>query len=982
MDSKCGSLRSILRDPNTPATGQSVRFFSRDAYRVMTPDGSVTSEQNDSPLPENLHLDGANSQVELSPSGSRVRHRVRAPIQGLFQSAQDTSSLSGSPSVVAQSLGSMVPLPPPEVTNIFDMSQRDLAPITANVAAPLLDDAVEIFETDQSMDDETQQIPPRPSPTVAFSPIEVNQTVYHSVEISKAPMHDRSHSFSFGQTVFHPMPKATPGNAPPIEPSPGRSRAVSESMFHTLSRNNKNPELDTNDPNSTAIVLYATPSADRASNLSPPPSEPDPFRANATTFYTPGTLLPPSPPTAVVGHARKPSKEEDLIWFLRTQLALQQELCAQYEIDLGARDALVATLTQRVETTEKEVDKRRGYREESLERSVMDEASGEALRQLHNQIAGLEREKGDLVRHSLIVLDPSARAKEMEEEVAKLREELRQRDEVERELQEDVRIAQEQIELLNTVGAIDDESRIAGIAAASDERERHQHAEEEWEEERKVLRHEAEEAAESLAKKEEEIVVLREELEAQWKDTERTGERMAQLKEERNVLQSEVVALEAKIESMEMEWNDADNRRSEAENALQEALSQREAVEQLEAELTELRQHADDITSLRQELKSAHESVARLEQDIQQRDTELEGLAHRIVAREDEAEDARAELAALKREHARAADEHHHALADLTTRVESAQAELEAAVRGKEDADAATDSLRERVGTLEAESEKLRKQVRDLQTESANREVHIAQMEKQREKDREDLQGLNIALDSKQQELELLKRRMSVKGTAGTTPAPSKVSHIRRESSTFSPPSMSRPLSRLSDAGKDVSKAGKTSESLSTTARVTTLGKSVRINTTAVTPPSTASNNSKASTPTTVKPARVVEGSMGPPPGRSRASLSTTTSPTGGVSHTRVASTSSALGRPGTKSPPVATSAARRRPLSISGTELMRQAKLVAATAASSLSSTSEKGSSDSASDEKENTMRPSPRATASMSAASKRRSMIAVPSS
>ena len=77
-------------------------------------------------------------------------------------------------------------------------------------------------------------------------------------------------------------------------------------------------------------------------------------------------------------------------------------------------------------------------------------------------------------------------------------------------------------------------------------------------------------------------------------------------------------------------------------------------------------------------------------------------------------------------------------------------------VRDKDDADTTVNSLRERVGTLEAELEKLRKQVRDLQTESANREVHIAQMEKQRERDREDLQGLNIALDSKQQELELV----------------------------------------------------------------------------------------------------------------------------------------------------------------------------------------------------------------------------------
>lgn len=614
LDGRFSSLRSILRDRNTPATGQSVRFFSRDAYRVMTPEGSATSEQGDSPLPENLHLNDANPQAELSPSGSRIRQRIRAHVQDLFPPSQDTSSPPTSPSVIASSLGSMMPIPPPEVTNIFDMSQRDLPPISSNVVTPLLDDAVEIFDTDQSMDDETQQIRPQSSPTITRSPNEMNHTVYHSLETSKVPLHDRSQSFSFGQVVFHPMPKATPGplgNAPAIEPSLGRNRSVSESMFHTLSRNNKNPELEIDDPNPAAVMLYAAPFADRGPNLSPPPSEPDPFRANATTFYTPGTLLPPSPPTVVVGHARRPSKEDDLIWSLRTQLALQQELCAQYEVDLGARDALVSALTQRCESVEKDNEKRRGLvrgwkkkvqelerlcrnleeevdrsREESLERSVMDEASGEALRQLHGQIAGLEREKGELVRNSLIIMDPSARVKEMEDEVAKLREELRQRDEIEGELQEDLRTAQEQIELLNTVGAIDDESRIVGIAAASEEQERHRRAEQEWEKERKVLRRGAEEATEALTKKEEELAILREELEVQWKNTERAGETMAQLKEERNVLQSEVVALEAKIESMELEWNDADNRRSEAENTVHEAFAEKEAAEQEKAQVT------------------------------------------------------------------------------------------------------------------------------------------------------------------------------------------------------------------------------------------------------------------------------------------------------------------------------------------------------------------------------------------------------------
>jgi hypothetical protein len=154
------------------------------------------------------------------------------------------------------------------------------------------------------------------------------------------------------------------------------------------------PEADINDTSGASLVL--TP-------------EPDPFRANATTYYTPGTMIPPTPPQST--HSRTASREEDIIWSLRTQLALHQELCAQYEIDLGARDELVQALTQRAEAAEKEKEKGRNVlrswkkkagelermchaledevdtsRQESMERSIMDEASGEALRMLHRQI--------------------------------------------------------------------------------------------------------------------------------------------------------------------------------------------------------------------------------------------------------------------------------------------------------------------------------------------------------------------------------------------------------------------------------------------------------------------------------------------------------------------------------------------------------------------------------------------------------------------
>src|SRR5258708_4367850 len=35
------SVRSILRDKNTPGTGQSVRFFPRNEFKVITPDNSA-----------------------------------------------------------------------------------------------------------------------------------------------------------------------------------------------------------------------------------------------------------------------------------------------------------------------------------------------------------------------------------------------------------------------------------------------------------------------------------------------------------------------------------------------------------------------------------------------------------------------------------------------------------------------------------------------------------------------------------------------------------------------------------------------------------------------------------------------------------------------------------------------------------------------------------------------------------------------------
>ena len=48
------------------------------------------------------------------------------------------------------------------------------------------------------------------------------------------------------------------------------------------------------------------------------------------------------------------------------------------------------------------------------------------------------------------------------------------------------------------------------------------------------------------------------------------------------------------------------------------------------------------------------------------------------------------------------------------------------------------------------------RQIHGLQQESADKDMKIVQLAKQRAQDKEDLKSMNMAIDSKQQELELV----------------------------------------------------------------------------------------------------------------------------------------------------------------------------------------------------------------------------------
>jgi chromosome segregation ATPase len=396
---------------------------------------------------------------------------------------------------------------------------------------------------------------------------------------------------------------------------------LSDTIFQSLGRSSRPPEADINDEFSSEVIVYAKP-------------DPDPFSAHATTYYTPQTMIPPTPPKNAAKHTRKTSKEEDLIYTLRTQLALQTELCQQYEVDLRARDELVEALGNRLDFSEKEGERRKGVlkgwkkkvaeleracrhleeevdnsRQESVERSIMDEASGEALRMLHRQIAGLEREKSDAERREAALKDEVATlgglVKERSDDLQRMNEALWNRDESERALKEGIKDAKEQMEMMGNISIGGDEELRALVVkteqANEEQKDRYRTAESEWEEQRAELSTKVEMLLEDkaasvkelaevkmiLQTREEEHKVLKMELEAQWKHTENASEKIAELEKEKRIIEEEKVALksdvdilEEKIGALEVEWTEAENRRAGLEADLQELWGDREALEE------------------------------------------------------------------------------------------------------------------------------------------------------------------------------------------------------------------------------------------------------------------------------------------------------------------------------------------------------------------------------------------------------------------
>ncbi|KAG6836493.1 hypothetical protein H0H93_007522 [Arthromyces matolae] len=963
-DLRFGSVRSILRDPKTPGTGQNVRFFSRDAYKVISPDQSMEAEfQSFLPSPNEQPSSAISQESFLTPQsmspplsgtfpitrGSASNKSSRPSVAQLFSANSSETPPQAPPGEQAQFIEStnfMSPIPPPDF-NDPDISQSlDLPKMPPglgfDVPEPTLDNAVDMMiddgpgdvdafkrvvaatstpfrdkgkgkAVDSHSDEAHMETPITPSDGAIF------HSLNKSTRISPG-LHDRSHSFSFGQTVFHSVNGASPSTnvvpnfsaantssdlqasvfdkegsrSPPTRASKSRSRALSDTVFQSMIQASQQPpEADINDESFKVLAVD-----------SDPRPQPDPFHTNARTYYTPQTLIPVTPPPGAPRHARKTSKEDSVIFSLQTQLALQTELCQQYENDLRSRDELVEILGKKLGDVEKEDVKRRSIlrtwkkkvqelektcryleeevedsRQSSMERSIMDEASGEALRMLHRQISVLEREKAEWA-----VKEETLRGQvdklERNQDAEKHQESSRSRDESQQEFKDDLREASKQMRQISN----EEEKEVRS----------------EWEEEKAAimdkLRHleaDLENTQLQLQTRDEEFAVLKSELDAQWENTEKSSEKIAALKdksvaleEDRDNLARNFEELKGKMSTMEIEAQDSDARRAEVEVQLQEAWDYKEVLEREKAELEDqlqqerehsdnltraLQEHEDHISQLAEERQFAQDDVARLEEKVRQRAEEEENSSQLVRQRDAEVEQLREEMSNLRREHTHAIDELNRALEEASSQQAAARTQVETLVRQQATFDVETKSSVDKINALKEEIERQRRRIQTLQQESADKEVKLAQLTKQHQRDKEDLEGMNTALDSKQMELELIKRNLGVKGTAGATPAPaSRVALSRRDSAIFSTPTVSRPPSSASEAGSVASKRRVSVDAPTSAIKVTALGKSIRSNV--------------GSTISSSTPAKRIDGSMGPPPPKMRPSLSSGGTPTPRVS--------------------------------------------------------------------------------------------------
>ena len=562
------SVRSILKEPNTPGTGQNVRFFAGDSYRMISPDQSRSEAGSELPATFGRPMTPRFTNVSLTQSEASVLHTLKDDGSGdrsargniskatsersVLASLQDASEASVLLSLhdhtampLEDSKSFSLALPINHASNLFDMS-LDMPPIASSSAAGLMsDDPIEIIEYDLAHSDGSHSHRSSMSRTAVghsfgYSPMPSTIRSAHSSMDPATPASilksGRNSPITIGARSAQASRANISSSVVEDEADEAESQAPARSFLGSIANITWSTPPIPGAFNFSSFFTHANTSGSSSSSGSSSPKTPSPRSLPALELATEPDLDDEA--SAII------NAQSELIRSLREQLVVQADLSAQFELDLDSRDELVEILSERCDTAEvellhwrehgetesramrimkkrvtelekmctrlqDEVDQSRG---ESLERSIMDEASGQALKTLHRQISTLEGRNRELVLHSE---DREARIKELEASEEDARAELEQLKTQIDELEEANAELHEQLEFQ---------------PAAEGQQDVHK----------------------ALHRLGQELAMTKEELDAQWERTEKTEERISKLQNERTELKCEVDDLREELGSKDL----------------------------------------------------------------------------------------------------------------------------------------------------------------------------------------------------------------------------------------------------------------------------------------------------------------------------------------------------------------------------------------------------------------------------------------------
>ncbi|OCF38749.1 hypothetical protein I317_07479 [Kwoniella heveanensis CBS 569] len=853
-------VKGILRPSGTPGSGNGVRFFPKNRFRIITPNQSLfppspkppTSPSNSffsqllsvtipsmsprKPEPEIEKPDeswekpGEEGEVSLVASTASADHTTECMDEAQEESELRQDSWNGEPEIHCSPLA--LPHAAPDGHTSRDASFNGLELPSAEMQLP--EDMSNLLSTDftnadqpsYSMTTTTEQpsttmIPPREircdlSPIREMGEISAEADFWGaprpgeiSTTITTMPAHTTNGDGS-NQTIRQSLSPLVDTMSPagqPSTPTPRSKPFNSSSIFADMSaeqaeltwplaRRVLDDETDSNFASPVRVGVtsstLATPKATAAAG-------------DVTEFFDCTTMTLSPPDSSVVIRA---SPNNDLVVptqalfeaqaahtsALVAELDIYRDLSKKLQSEVAERDGVLARLNIRaleaevlhsqVHDLQKQLSTLKSAKQSESETPLSSSSSPPSRSSF---APSLSQKRGTL--HDLPsdrTMAAQSEAKELEIRLAKavsdtegmakqLRNARTSEDEIKAEL----------TQVKKEISALEDRERDRLIQAEAKEDEVH------------TLQAQLEDAHQQLDllereqhdHGEERIQLLQEELD----NAKRHITDLEANEDELHALRAEVESAHQQLDQLDSKDDELHAIRAELEDA-HRLLDERDHVEEemriLRGELEQTRQQLDEARSqssagpLQIELEKAKEKIAELKQHVAD-------LTEVKLADEEEIENLLEEVDRYKGGRKRE-DDLKSRLTEIERRLEIEslrRQEVERALvqekEAKQAAEGENGKLKRSLQTTREElvhsrtsapqppvspSSSLKAEVAKLRSESASKDLEILNLQRRKAELKEDREMLNIALDSKQQELELMKRKFAVKGVAGATP--------------------------------------------------------------------------------------------------------------------------------------------------------------------------------------------------------------------